>query len=662
MGIASDLILLFSLAFVLGLVAYQFRQPLFLGYILAGVLLSSKTPGIIVSNTTDISLLAEIGVALLLFTIGLEFSFKDLKPVKKIAVYGTALQIGLTILFGVGVAYLLLGLDWTASIWFGAIISSSNTVVLLKILMNQGRMGTLSSKVMIGMVIVQDLLMMPLLVFLPQISGPSFDVTGFLWIVFRAAVFIALLVIVGRKVLPWVMRYVALMGSREIFTLGITVIGLGIGYITYLIGLSFPLGAFLAGMILSESDFGHQGLIDITPLRDIFVLIFFASVGMLLDPAFVFENIGLILLMVAILSIGKGIILAGVGHLFGYGNVVPLAMAFTLFTLGESSFLLSRLGFTNNAITQETYSLILSVAIFTIILAPIVAGQVPRVYAWRNRWFKTEQLASKNIPKEGLANHVVIAGGGRVGLVVAKILDQLKFSCVILEANQSQMDRIKETNIPFVFGDASHEIVLNAAELKKANLFLITIPNMIVAAETAKQARKTNPDIRIIMRVSDSSQLDVISHAEDPVEVVVPVYEGSLEMTRRALLHLNVKAPEVQYCTELARQRMYDFQHQRFDTDEYQLLSQLRQAEHGFELQWIVVNPNSLMVGKTLEQLRVRQETGVSVVGVQQGDRLTTNPGPDFRIMENDILAVIGGEIARRTFQEKCMSDSDIYI
>ncbi len=285
MGIASDIIIIVVAALIGGILAHGLRQPLVLGYILAGVLVGPHTGGVTVSKVHDIELLAEIGVALLLFALGLEFSLKKLKPVRTIALVGTPIQIFLTMAYGYAIG-LGSGWEWLPSVWLGALVSLSSTMVILKTLMNQGLLGTLSSRVMIGMLIVQDLAVVPLMIILPQLNNPTGGLPILGLAALKAVLFLALMVVLGTRLLPWVMTRIACWNSRELFLLAITAIGLGIGYITYLLGLSFAFGAFVAGMVLSESDYSHQALNDIIPLRDIFGLLFFTSVGMLLDPSF----------------------------------------------------------------------------------------------------------------------------------------------------------------------------------------------------------------------------------------------------------------------------------------------------------------------------------------------------------------------------------------
>ncbi len=342
MGIAADIVIIVIAALIGGLIAQKFRQPLVLGYILAGVAIGPFTGGITVSDAHEVEKLAEIGVALLLFALGLEFSLRELKPVKYVALIGGPIQILLTIGYG----YLVgrwLGWDNGPALWLGGLVSLSSTMVILKTLMAQGMMGTLSSRVMIGILIVQDLAVVPLMILLPQLTNPAsgLPLLGLAFV--KSVVFLVLMLLLGTRLLPRLLAMIARGNSRELFLLTITAIGLGIGYATYLAGLSFAFGAFVAGMVLSESDYGHQALSDIIPLRDLFGLLFFTSVGMLLDPSFLMTYWSEILQLVALIALGKGLILAGIVRGFGYGNVIPLAVGLVCFKLVNSPSSLDRL-------------------------------------------------------------------------------------------------------------------------------------------------------------------------------------------------------------------------------------------------------------------------------------------------------------------------------
>jgi len=646
MGIATDLILLFVTAFFSGLLMQRLGQPLILGYILTGIAFGPYTGGFALTSVHEIELLAEIGVALLLFALGLEFSLKDLKPVKKIALIGTPIQIILTIAMGYGIGQMM-GWDAKSSLWLGALVSLSSTMVLLKTLMNQGWLGTLSSKVMVGMLIVQDLAVVPLIVLLPMMNDPSLGWISLEIAILKTVVFLAGMILFGTRLLPLIMRYIAHLGSRELFLLAITAIGLGVGYLTYLVGLSFAFGAFVAGMVLSESDYGHQALSDIIPVRDLFGLLFFASVGMLLNPVFLMDHWQQVLILVLIVSLGKGFIFALLARIFKYGNVVPLAVGMGLFQVGEFSFVLAQVGVSTNSISHEVYSLVLSTAIITMFLTPIISGQTSRLYALRKRWFQHEPLDTINFPESGLQNHVIIVGGGRVGFRIAQVLKRLSVPLLIIELDQLRVERAKHADIPVVFGDASHEVVLEAAETSSARLLIITTPEIVITQTIVERARKVNSEIQVVARAPGVEFLEEFKKLNIS-EVVIPEFEAGLEMARKALVHLHIPAAKIQHYTESLRQDL--FASLFSENEEDKILEQLQWAEHQFDLQWMLIKPGSVLVGKTIGESEIRTKTASSVVGVIRNDKLETSLDVDFRFEANDRVAIIGTDSARETF------------
>lgn len=555
MGIAADIIILVITAFFCGLIMQRLHQPLILGYILAGILLGPHTGGIIIQEIHEIELLAEIGVALLLFALGLEFSYKDLKPVKVIAFVGTPLQILLTMLLGMGIGRLL-GWDLTASVWFGALISLSSTMVLLKTLMNQGWMGTLSSKVMIGMLIVQDLAVVPMMILLPMMNDPAAGLPALGYALLKTVLFLACMLFFGAKMLPVLLRHIAALGSRELFLLAVIAIGLGVGYATYLVGLSFAFGAFIAGMVLTESDYGHQALSDVIPLRDVFGLLFFASVGMLLNPRFLVDHLWMVTLLVLLVTMGKVAIFAAIACLFHYGNVIPIAVGLGLFQIGEFTFVLARIGLSTGSISAELYNLVLTTAVATMMLTPLLSGQTSRLYEIKKRHMRREPMRSFNFASDELTQHVVIAGGGRIGMQIAKILHGLHIPFVIIELDQRLVEMAKEAGFKVVFGDASQAVVLEAANTARAVLLVVSIPAVVVAQAIIHNARLHNPTIQVVARLADTEFMPVFDKLKVR-DLVYPEFEAGLEITRQALLHLGLPVQEVHQHTEPLRQEFF---------------------------------------------------------------------------------------------------------
>ncbi len=646
MGIAGDIALILVAALLGGLVARRLGLPLILGYIVAGVAVGPNTGGPTVSSVHDIELLAEIGVALLLFTIGLHFSLDELVPVRRVALFGTAAQMALTIAFGYGLGRLL-GFGWQEAAWFGALLSLSSTAVVLKSLSEQGVMGTLSSRVIIGMLVAQDLAVVPLIIVLPELGSLGQGLSELGVAALRATAFVAVMVVFGRRVLPWLMARVAAWNSRELFLISVVAIGLGVGYATYLFGLSFAFGAFVAGLVLSQSDYSHQALADVEPLRDVFAMLFFVSVGMLLDPAFLIQNAGTVALVVALVFAVKGLVFAGVVRAFGYGNIIPFAVGLGLFQVGEFSFVIARVGVEEGAISESNYSIVLSTAVITMSLTPFAMRLAPLLYGrWRER-FPKEAMSTFNLPERGLGDHVVIAGYGRVGSFVARLLARLDQPFVVVDPNPGRADEARDSSYPVVYGDAGAEPVLEAAGVRRARLVIVTVPDPVGARLVVERVRSINPNVHVVARTTTVEQLEELGRL-GVYEAVHPESEAGLELGRQALSHLDVPAGDIQRFADEVRRELYaPITRQGTEGD---LLAQLERASRQIETEWVRLPENSSLEGRTIGDLGVRTQTGASIVAIVRDDLVLAGPGPDARFEPGDLVGVLGTREQRAAF------------
>lgn len=638
MGIAADIVIIVIAALIGGLIVQKFRQPLILGYILAGVLIGPFAGGMTVSNAHEIEKLAEIGVALLLFALGLEFSLRELKPVKYVALIGAPVQIILTIAYGYAIGHWL-GWENGPALWLGGLASLSSTMVILKTLMAQGMMGTLSSRVMVGILIVQDLAVVPLMILLPQLTNPAAGLPVLAIAIVKSVVFLMIMLLLGTRLLPWFLAMISRGNSRELFILTITAIGLGIGYLTYLAGLSFAFGAFVAGMVLSESDYGHQALSDIIPLRDLFGLLFFTSVGMLLDPRFLLQHWVAVLELVLLVALGKGFILSGITRIFGYGNVIPLAVGLGMFQIGEFSFVLGQVGFSGGFLNAEQHSYILSATIISMLLTPLVSGMTTPLYGFKRRFKQKDLLETFHLPAEGLSDHIVIAGGGQVGQHVANILYQLHVPFVIIELGQRPIEECKKKGYSAIYGDASHTTVLEAANLSAAKQLLVTIPHITTTETIVRHVHQHHPQLQIVVRSVGVEQMEAL-YQDGVYMVILPELEAGLEIARQALLNLHIPVMEIQKFTDSARRDHYH--HTYEDQSELKHIRLLKNARELLELRWEELNEESLLVGSSLRQLDIRQMTGSSVVGLLRQGTFIANPSADLIFKKGDVLALIG--------------------
>ena len=556
MGIAGDFVFIVVAGFVGGLLARACGLPLLVGYVVAGVALGPNTSGPTVSSVHDVELLAEIGVALLLFAIGLEVSLRDLGPVRKIALAGGPLQIVMTAGFGALVVRGLTGASWTDAMWFGAMVSLSSTMVVLKMLSADGTTQTLASRVMIGLLVVQDLAVVPMLIVLPRLAvleGAGGDIAQAL---LTAVAFLVGMLVVGTRVLPWLLRQVLKLGSRELFLVAVVAAGVGVGFLTYRLGLSFALGAFIAGLVISESELSHQALSDVVPLRDIFALIFFVSVGMLFDPRYVLSHGVLVGTVVVAMVMGKALITGVIARSFGYIYMAPWLVGLGLAQVGEFSFVLARTGLSSGALGKDTYDLALSSTVLSMTLSPLVfraAGPLSRA------WLKVYPAAAPAplpVPRV-TRDHIVVAGYGRTGRAVAISLRDAQVPTVIVELNHQMLEAAGEDGLEDrIWGDVSSEEILRAAHVEEAKVLVVAVPDWQAVQLAIERARQLNPGLYIVARATTSRHLSRMATLGVNA-VVQPEFEGGVEMMRQALRHLEHPEKEIERLTEEVREALY---------------------------------------------------------------------------------------------------------
>jgi len=646
MGIAADIAIILVAALLGGFLAQRLRQPLILGYIVAGILVGPHTGGVTVTEIHDIELLAEIGVALLLFALGLEFNLQKLGRIRSIAFFGTPLQLLLTIALGFGIGALL---GWSAyeSLWLGALISLSSTMVILKTLMAQGRMGTLASRIMIGMLVVQDLAVVPMLIILPELDSLGQGLGRLGLAVLYAVTFLAAMIYGGTRLIPALLKRIAAWNSRELFLISVLALGLGVGYATYLAGLSFAFGAFVAGMVLSESEYSHQALSDVIPLRDVFGLLFFVSVGMLLDPAFLIANLGTVLLLVVLVVVGKALIFGGTSSAFGYANPTPLAVALGLFQIGEFAFVLARVGLVQGAILPDHFALILATTVTTMVLTPFATRLVEPLGRWYGRRGGAP-LEPFQLPEAGLHNHIIIVGYGRVGRYTADVLQRLNLPCMVIDQDQQAVDRAKAAGLTVIYGDASSPVVLEAAGVHTARLALVVVSAAIDVELVVREVRALNPALHIVARAVRLAQIEHLQRF-GIYEIVQPEFEAGLELVRQTLLHFEVSATEIERLSDAIRTERY----QPFETlhTDAQLLSQLRRARSALDIEWLTLPPDAPFVGQPIASSGIRERTGASIVALLSDGALLSNPGPDEVLESGQSVAILGTPEQRNAFR-----------
>lgn len=509
------------LAFLLGTLAHRLRISPLVGYLAAGVLAGPFTPGF-VADTSLAPELAEIGVILLMFGVGLHFSLKDLLAVKAIAIPGAVAQIAVATLLGMGLSHLL-GWDLMAGFVFGLCLSTASTVVLLRALEERQLIDSQRGQIAIGWLIVEDLAMVLTLVLLPAFAGVMGNETTSLSQLFtelaitigKVIAFITLMIVVGRRLVPWILAKTASTGSRELFTLAVLVLALGIAYgAVGLFDVSFALGAFFAGMVLNESELSHRAAQDTLPLRDAFAVLFFVSVGMLFDPMILVHEPLAVVASLAIIIFGKSAAAFILVRLFGHSKRTALTISVSLAQIGEFAFILAGLGISLGLMSEHGRNLVLAGAILSIMLNPLLFTLLDR-YLAKNETMEDLILEEaveeeKQIPVD-LCNHALLVGYGRVGSLLGAKLHAEGIPLVVIENSRPRVEALREQGINAVLGNAASADIMSLARLDCARWLLLTIPNGYEAGEIVASARIKRPDLEIIARAHYDDEVVYIS-------------------------------------------------------------------------------------------------------------------------------------------------------
>jgi CPA2 family monovalent cation:H+ antiporter-2 len=540
---------------IFGMIAVRFKLPALVGYLAAGVLIGPATPGFV----ADVELaqqLAEIGVMLLMFGVGLHFSLKDLMEVRRIALPGAVIQIAVATAMGMGVAYLW-GWSLGAGLVFGLALSVASTVVLLRALEERGELDSFNGRIAVGWLVVEDLVTVLMLVMLPALAGPlggkATEGGGSLWgtlamTLGQVAAFIVFMLVVGRKLFPWFLWRVARTGSRELFTLAVIAAAVGIAYgSSELFGVSFALGAFFAGMVLRESELSHRAAEESLPLRDAFSVLFFVSVGMLFDPMVLVEHPLHVLAAVAIILVGKSLAAFLLVVTLRYPVNTAITVSASLAQIGEFSFILAALGIKLGLLPELGQNLILAGAIISIAVNPLLfklAEPLQRILRDRSALArKLERSADPlaelptTVARKHLSGQVVLVGYGRVGRAIAKALDEKGISYVVAEQNRELVEKLRAADQPAVAGNAAEPAVLIQAHIAHAAMLVIATPDTFHVRAMIETARALNPSIRCVVRTHNMEEAELL-RSENVGEVFVGEQELAGSMTRHVLAKL----------------------------------------------------------------------------------------------------------------------------
>ncbi|GKT16238.1 Kef family K(+) transporter [Acidovorax sp. SUPP2522] len=543
-----------GLALVLGFIATRIRLPALVGYLLAGVVIGPFTPGFVADGEMA-SQLAEIGVMLLMFGVGLHFSLGDLLAVRKIAVPGALVQMAVATLLGMGLA-LWWGWGVGGALVFGLALSVASTVVLLRALETLGILDSYTGRIAVGWLVVEDLAMVLVLVLLPPLAqwlngtagagstGELWKTLG--WTIAQVGGFVALMLVVGRRVFPWILWQVARTGSRELFTLCVVAAAVGIAFgSAALFGVSFALGAFFAGMVMRESEFSHRAAQESLPLRDAFAVLFFVSVGMLFNPWVLVERPFQVLAVVAIIILGKTLAAAALVLAFRYPLNTALTVSASLAQIGEFSFILVGLGASLGLLPPEGASLVLAGALISIAVNPLLFHAIAPLQEWlRARSALARRLEQRDDPlaelplsthRRYLARQVVLVGYGRVGRRIAAALSESDIPFVVAEQNRDLVETLRNGGMAAVYGDAVEPAVLIQAHIARAHMLVIATPNTLDVRQIIATARTLNPEIETVVRSHNEAEARLLEQEEGVAKVFLGEEALAAAMTSHVL-------------------------------------------------------------------------------------------------------------------------------
>lgn len=664
----GDTILLMTFVFALvaafagGVVARALRLPPIVGYLVGGLVVSPFTPGFI-GDSDAMNQLSEVGVMFMMFSTGLHFSLKDLFEVKGIAVPGAILQIILGTLAGYGLA-LAFGWSAEAGVMLGLSVSIASTVVLIKNLTDAGLYQTHGGRVATGWLIVEDLATVVILVVLPVVFGPG-EVSGaelalgLAEALVKTVVFVALMLVVGSRVLPWVLNKIARFCPSELFQLAVVVIALGTAMVaSMLFDLSVALGAFLAGVVVSGSKLSHRVAAEAIPFKDLFSIIFFASVGMMVNPTTLAAHVGELIALVALIMVGKWLINMVLGVVLSAGLHGTLTVAAGLSQIGEFSFIIGQTGMALGILSAEQYTLILGGAVVSIALNSFVFKAIDPIEHWMRGRGRLAALYERHVhhfaaPQSDLHDHVVVVGYGHAGQCVTEVLKNLEIPCLLVERELEIAEEAEADGLTVLVGDAANSEILAHAHLDTARVLVIASSGDAAAEAIAHEARAIAPGLHIVTRAEDEDGLAALV-AAGVNEVVRPELEGGIELMRHTMIDLGYTPRQIQdYANEL-RASGYEALGDGAQAARRRAFERLAASLSEVELEWQAVADGSVAAGCTLGELDLRAQTGANAVALRRGDDVALFIDAQTELHAGDKVGLIGAaeqvEAAARLF------------
>lgn len=634
-SIIKDIVLILLLSIPVIIIFNRIQLPSIVGFLITGIILGPSVLRII-SNPDQITIIAEVGVIFLLFSVGLELSLKELVSIKKILLIGGGLQVVTTILITTGII-LMIGLPINQAIFFGALVSLSSTVIVLKTLYDRGELDSPQGKISLGILIFQDLAIVPLFIIV-NLFGTSDQVSlGVVSLKLLTAFgAVAAIIFIAKYISPHLLYRLAKLRLKEIFTVGIIFLILGTAYLTHSLGLSFALGAFIAGLILSESEYSHQIIAETLPLRDTFNSLFFVSIGLLLNLSFVVENPFIVISSSLGIVLIKAIIVFIVVRLLKYPVRIAVLVGIGLGQVGEFSFILGEYGLSLGLVPPGLFNILISSTIITMSLTPFLFKIAPKV-ASRSADFDPGKSKSK--PTEHMKNHVIIAGFGLNGRNLAHVLKETGIDYIIIEMNPDTVKKEKAKGEKIIFGDIGNYEVLKSALVEKARVLVIAISDKATSRRAVKIAKQLNPNIKLIVRTRFMKETEELIKLG--ADAVIPEeFETSIQIFRTVLEQFHIPLNVIMQQVNLLRGGSYKYLRSEEGTEvAFTHIDELLTARL---TDTFYINEKNKYAGKTIGELNLRSKTDATIIAiVKKGTTITTPTAKDI-LQIGDTLVITG--------------------
>lgn len=636
-----DLVVLFGLATIVVVTCHKVRIPPIVGFLFTGVLAGPSTLKLI-QDPIAVEGLAEVGVVLLLFSIGLEFSLESLLRLRSILLVGGGLQVALTGILSAGTAAFFFGFSAPKAVFLGGLIALSSTAIVLKLLADKAEMDSPQGRVSLGILIFQDLCVVPLMIGTPILAGKGGDAGSIIWQVLIALAMVAGSVLGGRFAVPWILGQVVRTRSRETFLLVIILLCLGTAWLSSLAGLSLALGAFIAGLVISQSEYSHQALGEIMPFRDAFSSLFLISIGMLLDVQIFAEPWPLLLGVAAVIGL-KALVTWGVTLLVGYTFRIAVIAGLSLAQIGEFSFVLAKKGREDGLIEDHVYQVFLAAAVITMVLTPLLKALAPwiadRLSPLVPRSFITRRNAAEIAPLEPHHDHVILIGYGLTGRTLAQALQRVAIPYVVLEMNPETVKTERRKGEPIFYGDAASPEILEHIGVGRARVLVIAISDPTAVRRTTDLARRLHPALHIIVRTRYLREMGPLL-ALGADEVVPEEFETSLEIFSRTLRKLLVPRDMVERFVRESRVNNYGVLRSAREAPEDRV--EALDVLSGADMEVVRIEEGSPLAGLTLEYARIRTRTGATVLALRRGETFVSNP-PVSAVLDPGTVAILFG-------------------